>query len=431
MRFEDSLITTNLWDLADYTNGRATKPSELVKQGMPIIKIAELSRGITAQTNMVAKSAVDPKHIVCAGDLLFAWSGTIGIHTYDGPQAALNQHIFKVVAKDFIDQAFLRYLLEAQLKVLQGFVEEKKTTMGHVTIANLKTVEVSFPKDLAKQRHIASYLASLDHLLNLNNRRSKTLEVVAQTVFKSWFIDFDPVKKKIAGEEPAGMDTSTAALFPAAMQESEFGLTPKGWSWQTIGDIAQVIDCLHSKKPELLAVGSPYLQLDTISDSGVLHFEKAAFISTSDYEKWTSRIEVQGGDCVITNVGRVGAVSQIPDHFKAAIGRNITAIRPRDSKLHRSFLIVALLSDFMKKEIIRNTDSGTILEALNVKSIPKLRIPQPPAELLVEFAKLCDPIWLQIQELHAMNINLRSIRDSLLPRLISGDLQIPKVKFAS
>jgi len=230
----------------------------------------------------------------------------------------------------------------------------------------------------------------------------------------------------MAGEKPSGMDAATAALFPDAMEDSELGLIPKGWSWITVGDIAAVIDCLHAKKPELLNEGYPYLQLDTISDSGVLRFENAGLIAKEDYDKWTSRIEVQGGDCLITNVGRVGAVSQVPEHFKAAIGRNITAMRPKDSLLHGSFLIVSLLSDFMKKEIKRNTDSGTILEALNVKNIPKLIIPGPSDAVLLEFARLCDPLQLQIQELHAMNVNLKKIRDSLLPRLISGELQIPE-----
>ena len=85
----------------------------------------------------------------------------------------------------------------------------------------------------------------------------------------------------------------------------------------------------------------------------------------------------------------------------------------------------------MKKEITRNTDSGTILEALNVKNIPKLKVPGPSNSLLLEFAKLCDPIQLQIHDLHEMNVNLKMIRDSLLPRLIAGELQIPDEMLAS
>ena len=296
--------------------------------------------------------------------------------------------------------------------------------------SELKRLKIRVP-EIENQNAISKLLHTLDSKIAANESLSKTLEVIAQTIFKSWFIDFDPVKAKMAGDKPAGMDATTAALFPDSMEESEIVLIPRGWSWITVGDIADVVDCLHSKKPELLEEGFPYLQLDTISDSGVLRFENAGLISREDYEKWTSRIEVQGGDCLITNVGRVGAVSQVPDHFKAAIGRNITAIRPKDSALHRSFLIISLLSDFMKKEITRNTDSGTILEALNVRNIPKLKVPGPSDSLLFEFAKICDPLQLQIHELHEMNVNLRKIRDSLLPRLISGELRIPEEMLAS
>ncbi len=299
-----------------------------------------------------------------------------------------------------------------------------------ITVTNLSLKQILLP-DLQTQKSISSLMKNIESKISTNTALSKTLKDIAQTIFKSWFIDFEPVKAKMAGEKPAGMDAATAALFPDSMEESELGLIPKGWSWISVGEIASVIDCLHSKKPELLEEGFPYLQLDTISDSGVLRFENAGLISKEDYDKWTSRIEVQGGDCLITNVGRVGAVSQVPDHFKAAIGRNITALRPKDSKLHRSLLIVALLSDFMKKEIKRNTDSGTILEALNVKNIPKLIIPGPSNSVLLEFAKLCDPIQLQLHELHEMNVNLKKIRDSLLPRLISGELQIPEDMLAS
>lgn len=326
---------------------------------------------------------------------------------------------------DAIDLKYFFYMTKAP-----DFWPIRGSAQPFISQTDIRELYVQIP-EISVQKAIGEILFTLEEKIAANNALSQTLEDIAQTIFKSWFIDFDPVKAKMAGEKPAGMDAATAALFPDSMGESELGLIPKGWSWINVGEIASVIDCLHSKKPELLEEGFPYLQLDTISDSGVLRFENAGLISKEDYDKWTSRIEVQGGDCLITNVGRVGAVSQVPDHFKAAIGRNITALRPKDSRLYRSFLIVALLSDFMKKEIMRNTDSGTILEALNVKNIPKLTIPGPSNLVLQEFAKLCDPIQLQIHELHEMNVNLQRIRDSLLPRLISGELQIPEEMLAS
>jgi restriction endonuclease S subunit len=304
------------------------------------------------------------------------------------------------------------------------------STVQRLPYEALYDLEIPKPP-LQVQDAIIRLIDSIDEKIRTNEQTANHLENIGQTIFKSWFIDFDPVKTKMAGEKPAGMDDETATLFPESLEDSEFGPIPQSWGWTSIGQIAEVVDCLHSKKPELLSVGFPYLQLDTISDRGVLHFDKAAFISEADYKKWTNRIEVSGGDCLITNVGRVGAVSQVPDHFSAAIGRNITALRPKNRSLHQSFLIIALLSDYMKKEISRNTDSGTILEALNVRNIPKLRIPAPNAAVLHKFAEVCDPIQSQIQALYASNIKLKALRESLLPRLVSGELPIPEELMAS
>lgn len=129
-----------------------------------------------------------------------------------------------------------------------------------------------------------------------------------------------------------------------------------------------------------------------IKDDGSFDLSQLDFISDEDYEYWTSRIEVQGGDCIITNVGRVGAVSQIPPGFKGAIGRNITAIRPKSPDYTESFLAELMVSDFMKREIRANTDSGTVLDALNVRSIANLKLILPPDELLQIFESVVRPL---------------------------------------
>jgi type I restriction enzyme S subunit len=152
------------------------------------------------------------------------------------------------------------------------------------------------------------------------------------------------------------------------------------------------VDCLHSKKPNLQNTGKPYVQLRCIRDDGSFDLSQLDFINDEDYEFWTSRIEVRGGDCIITNVGRVGAVAQIPQGFRGAIGRNITAIRPKHPDFMESFLAELLLSDFMKQEIRANTDSGTVLDALNVRSISNLKLILPPEPLLRIFEQLIRPL---------------------------------------
>jgi very-short-patch-repair endonuclease len=192
-----------LWDIAEYINGRATKPSELASNGVPVIKIAELNRGITEETDRIPPELVEEKHWVSPGDLLFAWSGSVGIYRYTGPKAALNQHIFRVVAKPGIDQDFLRYLLLSCVPLFQLHVQDKRTTMGHVTKKDLQRIRVRIPP-LQEQRAIAHILGTLDDKIELNRRMSETLEAMARALFKAWFVDFEPVRAKMEGRWQRG-----------------------------------------------------------------------------------------------------------------------------------------------------------------------------------------------------------------------------------
>ena len=363
------------------------------------------------------------------GDLVLSARGTVGVIAQCKIATAFNQSNYGLKAiAGVANSGFVYYaIVNARTNLLMNSHGGMFDTITRETLSRLN---LPLP-NLKTQTKIEEILGALDRKIESNNEISMTIETIAQTIFKSWFIDFDPVKAKMAGEKPVGMDDATAALFPDLMEDSELGQIPTGWNWGSVGDVAQVIDCLHSKKPELVHQGQPYLQLDTIHDDGILRFERAAQISDADYQKWTSRIEVHDGDCVITNVGRVGAVSQVPCHFKGAIGRNITAIRPTDGKNSKTFLAIALTSSFMKREIRTNTDSGTILEALNVRSIPKLRLPIASAQIFELFEELCGPMQAQRHNLHRQNVQLAGLRDSLLPRLISGELQIPEEMLVS
>ena len=139
-----------------------------------------------------------------------------------------------------------------------------------------------------------------------------------------------------------------------------------------------MIDCLHSKKPQRQPSGKPLIQLNNIIDDGILNMTDTFYISEDDYAKWISRCEVKPGDCVITNVGRIGAVSQVPQGTTAAMGRNMTCIRPG---AYAATVITALCSNAMRYEIEKRTDAGTIMNALNVRNIPKLELYLPPAEV--------------------------------------------------
>lgn len=201
-------------------------------------------------------------------------------------------------------------------------------------------------------------------------------------------------------------------------------LTSRATETKKLDEIADVVDCLHSKKPVILDKGCNYIQLNAIGDDGLLFPDKVSKISPLDYKKWISRIEVSEGDCVITNVGRIGAVAKIPSGIKSAIGRNMTAIRLKKKFNIPTFLIQTLISDQMRREIDKRTDAGTIMGSLNVRSIPHLTFPWPSFDDIMRFEEQASQMRKLIEIKINENSSLKTLRDALLPKLLSGEIEL-------
>ena len=225
---------------------------------------------------------------------------------------------------------------------------------------------------------------------------NQTLEQMAQALFKKYFVD-DIDKDNL----------------------------PEGWRLFELGEIAEIIDCLHSKKPEKLEYdsGKILLQLENILDNGLGDTNNKFFISENEYKKWVSRIQVKFGDCIITNVGRSGVAARIPNGIQIALGWNMTAIRLKNKFPYPGLLITLLTSDYFKKEIERKLDIGTILNALNVRNIPKLQFYfTKNHSSLIKMEKITEPIRLKMEQNLKESSYLIKLRDALLPKLMNGEL---------
>ncbi len=257
-------------------------------------------------------------------------------------------------------------------------------------IGQIKNIVIE-PSALENQQKIIDILGSIDEKIELNRRMNETLERTGQALFGHYFITNHKSGEKLV-----------------------------------IGDVAEVIDCLHSRKPERINedTGNILLQLNNIKDDGTLDFTDKFFISDEDYARWITRIEAAENDFVITNVGRSGAVAKIPNGVKTALGRNMTGIRLKSQYKIPGFLSFLLNSAYMKNQIESQLDHGTILSALNVKNIPKLTLPTSHIELIKQhegkFATLRNSIEATVKEIQT----LTAIRNSLLPRLISGKIKV-------
>ena len=362
------------------------------------------------------------------GDLLFPKVGTIGkvgILTAcpDVREYILSTNTMRFRADEAVATAdYVYYFFTWSETVNLIHALNSKSVQPVFNFTSLKNFRITLPP-LAEQKAIAHILGTLDDKIELNRRTNETLEAMARGLFKSWFVDFDPVHAKARGCD-TGLPKPLADLFPDSFVDSELGEIPRGWSVASLSDVCTVIDCLHSKKPERKESGRPLLQLSNIRDNGLIDMADTYFIDEAAYDQWISRMEASEGDCVVTNVGRVGAVAQIPTGFKAALGRNMTGVRCKATFPFPTFIIENLLSEAMRGEMSLKTDSGTILDALNVRNIPRLRFMRASPQVLQRFEQLTRPLRARMEEGLAQSWTLAALRDMLLPKLISGELRI-------
>lgn len=320
---------------------------------------------------------------------------------------AFNQDLKAVKPSEFIDNEFLFHWFRANTYEILGRADEAGHGTKRIQTDRLLSLPIKVPP-IPVQRRIASVLSAYDDLLENNRRRMQILEEMARTLYREWFVEF-----RFPGHQTIKRVTSS------------IGPIPEGWKLSEMQEIAEVIDCLHSKKPAECTDGPGILlQLNNIGEAGKVDMREQFRICAEDYALWTSRIELQAGDCVITNVGRVAAIAQIPEGVCAAPGRNMTAVRPRVGKLTSSYLIEYLLSAHMAAEVSRKKDLGAIMESLNVKGIIRLLVPCPPMKTMLRFEGIVRPIRRRIEVLVEQIQDLRRTRDLLLPRLLSGEFTL-------
>jgi type I restriction enzyme S subunit len=332
----------------------------------------------------------------------------------DAPRALLVQRCSRLRSNTpKLDQGFLRFVIGGP--GFESYVKPITTGVNvpHISGRQILDYEFLLPP-ISIQRRIASILSAYDDLIENSQRRIKILESMARALYREWFVQF-----RFPGHEN----------HPRVA--SPLGEIPEGWEVKEMQDVAEVVDCLHSRKPSEYESGPGILlQLNNIGEGGKLDMSKVFRISADDYRLWTSRIELRQGDCVVTNVGRVGAVAQIPAGVKVAPGRNMTAIRARPEKLTPTFLIEYLLSSHMESEVAKKKDLGTIMDSLNVKGIVRLNVPCPSFATMERYEEIARPIRQRIELLVEQISSLRRTRDLLLPRLLSGQIALDELEAA-
>lgn len=340
----------------------------------------------------------------------------------DGRTYLHNQRIGKVVPRNVndVDIGFLYYLALSPEVNRQLFASASGSKILHTSPGRIEAVEVLLPP-LDNQRRIAHLLGTLDDKIELNRRMNETLEGMARALFKSWFVDFDPVRAKQQGREPSGMAPATAALFPDEFEDSELGEIPKGWSVEAIGD---VVDCVggatpSTKAPEFWEGGShPWTTpRDFSSLSSPILTDTDRKITDAGVAQISSGV-LPPGTVLLSSRAPIGylAIAAIP----VAINQGFIALRP-NSRLSSGYLLNWCQSEM---EQIKGRASGTTFPEISKKSFRPIRALVPTTSVMEQFDSVTAPLYRMITaNLHETR-SLVMLRDGLLPKLLSGELAV-------
>jgi len=307
--------------------------------------------------------------------------------------------------KDFQgnDPKFISYLL----RTLDFHSCSDKSSVPGVNRNDLHRIPVLLPP-LPEQKRISHILGTLDDKIELNRRMNATLEAMARALFKSWFVDFDPVRAKVDGRKPEGMDAETTALFPSEFQDSPMGPIPKGW---TAGKVSEAFNLIMGQSPPGETYnenedGLPFYQGRT--DFGFRYPTRRIYCTEP------TRLAKEG-DTLVSVRAPVGDINMADE--KCCIGRGVAAIRHKTGATSFTYHTMASLAlDFARFEA-----EGTVFGSINKQNFENLAIIVPTAEIIAAYESQAASLDNQVRINDRQSRTLTSLRDALLPKLLSGD----------
>jgi type I restriction enzyme S subunit len=267
---------------------------------------------------------------------------------------------------------------------------------------------------LPEQRAIARIFSSLDDKIELNQQMNGTLEAIARAIFKSWFVDFDPIRAKMDGRQPVGMDAATADLFPDEFEESPLGKIPKGWKFSTLNEVSKIVDSLH-QTPSYSEHGYPMVRVTDIK-GGYLDLSNCKRVTEAVFEEFTKKYTPQKEDIVLSRVGTYGISSYVGSDEKFCLGQNTVVIHP---KIPSMYLYLSLQTPDVKDQIEMSV-VGSTQKTISLQNIKAITIILPPQSVLTKFSKIINPIFKAITKNISNSNTISAIRNALLPRLLSG-----------
>jgi type I restriction enzyme S subunit len=385
------------------------------------VAIDRTERTLSQQGADILKSCLLPP-----GSVMMSCIATVGRCSITTKPSFTNQQINSVIPTESTDARFLYYVftqLGHELESAGG----GGSVYTNVSKSRFADIEVMLPKDVGEQRAIAHILGTLDDKIELNRRMSETLEAMARALFKSWFVDFDPVRAKAEGRDP-GLPQPLADLFPDSFEDSELGEIPKGWEVGRLGDLVETVKGRSYKSEELVESDTALVTLKSFARGGGYRADGLKpFTGTYKPTQVVQPGEIIMACTDVTQaaevIGRPAMVRQSTRYQRLVASLDVLVIRAKSSLMTRSFTYLLCTTDTFAEHTYAHTTGTTVLH-LAKEAVPSFRLPLPTAKLIQAFDRFAAPTLTRIQQAELESELLAALRDTLLPKLISGEMRV-------
>lgn len=409
--------------LIDYRGKSPPKSSD----GTPVISAKVVKGGRILHP---VEQTIDPNYyttwmrrgIPSSGDVVLTTEGPLGeVAQLDNitSKYAIAQRVVVLRGKpEVLDNTFLKYLLmsQEQQQILASFATG--TTVEGISQKMLRSMPITIP-GINQQRAIAQILGMLDDKVELNGRMNETLEAMARALFKSWFVDFDPVRAKVEGRD-FGMPTEIADLFPDSLEDTELGEVPMGW------EVAPLPKAIEVNPTRPLRKGSiaPYLDMSNMPTRGHTPDEVIN-------RPFGSGMRFMNGDTLVARItpclenGKTAYVDFLEDGEVGWGSTEYIVLRPRPP-LPEEFAYCLARSDGFREFAIQSMTGSSGRQRVPAESLSHYILVIPPRQIAECFGSLVRPLFKRVSAAATESRTLAALRDTLLPKLISGEVTLSR-----
>ena len=393
-------------------------------------------------TNGLEQYQLQQNDVVLAMDRPWIEAGLkySAISTHDLP-ALLVQRVSRLRGGSTLDTRFLKYLVGSAEFTNHVLSVQTGTAIPHISAQQIKSFTFQRPP-VSAQRRIADILGTLDDKIELNRRMNETLEAMARRLFKSWFVDFDPVHAKAAlrRQHPklsnadlsrralTNLDPKIAELFPDSFEDSAIGRVPMGWPIARLCEHTEAQKGLSYKGSGLSDAGLPLHNLNSVLEGGGYKFEGIKFY-TSEFKE---RHLVHPGEVIVANTEQghdcllLGHAAIIPDSFgdEGLFSHHVYRLRIRAGSLLKPDFLCRLLNSQRVHDLVSGYGNGTTVNMLPIDGVEQPQFAVPPQKFILAFDGLAANVRAREIRFVDENRRLAKTRDLLLPRLLAGQLTI-------